>query len=184
MKEISQLKGYEHVKDGYYITKEGKVFSARNKLGKITENIKERKQAVKTGGYFNVGLVTKDDSVKWFRVHRIVATAFCENNDNKPVVNHIDENKQNNNYENLEWVTNSENNIHSLGRKTYCYLFDGTLEKTYSFMGDCVNDGYNRGHVGSCALGKIRQHKNRIFSYEPLTKEQVVQRLSKTYYMK
>lgn len=46
------------------------------------------------------------------RVHRLVAMAFCVKEDGKEYVNHIDENKQNNRADNLEWVTNSENAKH------------------------------------------------------------------------
>lgn len=48
-----------------------------------------------------------------FKVHRIVAQAFIDNPDNLPQVNHIDGNKENNAVDNLEWVTNQQNVIHS-----------------------------------------------------------------------
>ncbi len=48
------------------------------------------------------------------RVHRLVANAFVPNPQDKPYVNHIDNNPRNNYYKNLEWVTQSENLIHAV----------------------------------------------------------------------
>lgn len=48
-----------------------------------------------------------------FFVHRLVATAFIPNPNNLPQVNHIDGNKQNSHYTNLEWCDQSYNSLHS-----------------------------------------------------------------------
>lgn len=53
---------------------------------------------------------------KLYLLHRMVASAFCDNSDpiNKKWVNHKDGNKLNNNADNLEWVTRSENDLHKV----------------------------------------------------------------------
>ena len=62
-------------------------------------------------GYYRV-ILFKDGQRRRHFVHRLVAETFLENLENKPQVNHKDGNKQNNNVENLEWVTCSENGLH------------------------------------------------------------------------
>ena len=64
------------------------------------------------GEYFMVALY-KDNKSKLSRVHILVAEAFVPNVDKKPFVNHMDGNKQNNIANNLERVTQSENQKHA-----------------------------------------------------------------------
>jgi hypothetical protein len=68
--------------------------------------------------YKNVALC-KNGKARKFQVHRLVAEAFIPNERGKPQVNHKDGDPSNNCVENLEWVTNGENNKHAyekLGR--------------------------------------------------------------------
>lgn len=67
---------------------------------------------VERNHYFRARL-WKNGKVKTIGIHRLVAQAFIPNVDNKPCINHKDGNKQNNVVTNLEWVTYSENALHS-----------------------------------------------------------------------
>jgi len=69
-------------------------------------------QKITKSGYLNIGL-RDGKTVKTYRVNRLVAIYFIDNIHNKPQVNHKDGNKLNNSVGNLEWVTGSENQIHS-----------------------------------------------------------------------
>lgn len=63
-------------------------------------------------GYLQVELSNRGIK-KMHTVHRLVALAFVPGYSEGLVVNHLDENKQNNRCENLEWCTTSENTKHS-----------------------------------------------------------------------
>lgn len=63
-------------------------------------------------GYLSVHLYDHPRN-KAFLIHRLVATAFIPNPENKRTVNHIDGNKLNNCVSNLEWATYSENHKHA-----------------------------------------------------------------------
>ena len=84
----------------YKVSNYGRVMQWRKRL--------VLKQSTNKDGYKCVRLAGQT-----YRVHRLVAMAFIPNPENKPQVNHIDGNKQNNNLNNLEWVTNQENVQHA-----------------------------------------------------------------------
>lgn len=91
---------------GYFISNLGRVKSLKNGNETILSSW------VNEDGYLCVNL-WKDGKRKYFRVHRLVATAFIDNQHNLPEVNHKDGNKANNFVENLEWVTRSQNVQHA-----------------------------------------------------------------------
>lgn len=63
-------------------------------------------------GYYTVGLqINKKKKV--FFVHRLVAEYFVAPKKDNLQVNHIDGNKTNNDFRNLEWVTPSQNTKHA-----------------------------------------------------------------------
>ncbi|AZL89396.1 HNH endonuclease [Megavirus baoshan] len=70
-------------------------------------------------GYKAIGLTNSITGTRdTYRVHRLVAITFIKNNDpkNKIHINHLDKNRSNNCVENLEWVSQKENNCHANGK--------------------------------------------------------------------
>lgn len=107
----------------YQISNFGRVKSLSHSVtwkNGVTREYETRilKNAEHTKGY-NFITLTKDKKTFYRSVHRLVASAFVSNPENKPQVNHIDGNVRNNRYDNLNWMTNSENGLHAykyLGR--------------------------------------------------------------------
>lgn len=102
IKEIAwkEVKGYEGL---YLVSEHGEVYSYFSK--------KILKHSVRDG-YHGICLCNNG---KYYRpgVHRLVALNFIPNPNNLPVINHIDGDKSNNHYSNLEWCTVLHNNIHA-----------------------------------------------------------------------
>ena len=97
-KDIQEASNYEVSNNG----------DVRNKITK-----KILKGRLSQSGYLQVSI--KIDATNKFTnryIHRLVAEAFIDNSENKRTVNHKDGNKKNNNVNNLEWMSDSENQRH------------------------------------------------------------------------
>lgn len=103
----------EHpIYNNYIVYEDGKIFN------RITN--KFLKQRTNEFGYVSVTVrETLTSKWKWVKVHRLVAQTYIPNPENKPEVNHIDCNKNNNSVINLEWVTSLENKIHARENNLY-----------------------------------------------------------------
>jgi hypothetical protein len=78
------------------------------------QSIKGGIRVFRNKGGYGSALLSKDSNKKEYSGHRLVAAAFLIQPKGKDQVNHKDGNKQNNNWWNLEWVTQEENNAHAL----------------------------------------------------------------------
>lgn len=116
MEKWIDIKNYE----GYYkISNMGNVRSLdRNYIDTLNRKVfkkgKEQKKYIRRN-YYSVWL-NKDNKSTPFSIHRLVASHFIPNIENKLSVNHINGNKLNNNDWNLEWCTAKENTTHAISK--------------------------------------------------------------------
>lgn len=96
MEIFKEIIGYENK---YYISNYGNI---KNSNGIILKPYRIN------SGYLCQKLWLNNVS-KAFLIHRLVAEYFVDNPENKPNVDHINENRLNNNSNNLRWVTQMEN---------------------------------------------------------------------------
>lgn len=156
MNEIyKDIKDYE---DLYEVSDTGLV---RNKVsGKILKPSKDKY------GYLYINL-WKKGKYKTYRIHRLVARAFIPNPLNLPQVNHIDENKFNNNVDNLEWCDCQYNIDYSVSKPVCQYSLDGTLLNIYKSACEASRQtGVNRQNICQCCLGKTKSAGNFIWKYK------------------
>ena len=139
--EWKTIEGYEQ----YEVSNEQGL--VRNKkTGRILKQWKHKT------GYLMVSLC-KDGKKKNHSVHRLVAIMWIPNPDNLETVNHIDHNKENNNADNLEWMSRNNNakdgSKMRATQKVYCV----ELDKTF----DSIREAERLtgvAHVGDCCQGR------------------------------
>ena len=159
----------DDVEWGYEVSNHGKVRNSKTK--------RIIKPFVCDNGYLQVGL-HKDGKQKTCYIHRLVALAFIPNPENKPTVNHLNENKTLNTVENLEWATHKEQNIYGTrtermlkkrqekgcsGKPVY-YIENG-VAIVYPSAKSAELDGFKHDGICKCCKGKQESHKGKKWKY-------------------
>lgn len=154
------IPGYE---GKYQVSNLGRVYSLKRR--------KMLKQLLAPNGYLRVRLYDRDPKGDIQLVHRLVAACFVLNPDYKPQVNHINGDKTDNRADNLEWVTQSENQRHRFsilrkrntgGKPVIC---TDTGEKFQTATAAAAALNLHRSAVTRCCLGKRKHTQNLHFEF-------------------
>ena len=132
VEEWKDVPGYEGI---YSASTTGIVKNYGRKLGwrnGCREKPKVLKQRKDEKGYMRVSLVDRNGKRTFWGVHRIVATTFIPNPENKPFIDHINSIKNDNRVENLRWCTSVENTHNPITFKKYLKAMEGQRGKTLS----------------------------------------------------
>ena len=173
MKEIwKDILGYEGL---YQVSNFGRVKSLNYKRTGKERILKLLKHKC---GYLYIGL-HKDNNVKNYYIHRLVAEAFIDNPNNLPQVNHKDENKLNNVVSNLEWC-DAKYNINygtarermtekmingKLSKKVFQYDLEGNLIREWASANECGRNGFDSSAIAKCCKDIIKTYKGFKWSY-------------------
>jgi hypothetical protein len=150
-------------KKNYFISEYGHVYSI------LTKRI--LKGEIDKDGYLRYRLYGDGTNQKIFS-HRLVAMGFHPNQPFNLVVNHIDANKRNNHFTNLEWCTVARNNTHTGNLGLYNpkkgdshYKAKLSEDTVLSILGDpCslveaeIKYGYDRRNIYRIRNGNIWRH--------------------------
>lgn len=113
------IPGYEGL---YQCSSFGRIKSLRKEqVLKSSGGIRTREEKILSTqlhykGYKTLKLSKFNKCIR-YKIHRLVAICFIDNNNNYKQVNHINGDKLNNSVENLEWCTNLENQRHAIKNK-------------------------------------------------------------------
>jgi len=163
MQEIwADVKGFEGL---YQVSNKGRL---RNNYGKSL------RPADNGYGYLRFNLSKGKNNYSTIYLHRAIAQAFIPNPNNYPEVNHIDENKRNNNLENLEWCsikynrmwgTRNERTSEHKKQKIVGISLDGSQVIEFDGVVDSVKRGFNKSAISNCLQGLSKSSGGYVWTH-------------------
>ena len=171
MEVWKQIEGY----DNYMVSNQGRVKSLKNGKEKVLKCCKYKDE------YLSINLC-KNGKQKIHKIHRLVAEAFIPNPDNKPCIDHINTDKNDNRVDNLRWVTHKENSnnpltinkwkikigkLHHNHKPILQFSLDGEFIRKWDCACDIQRElGFNQSNISSCCLGKRTKAGGFIWGFE------------------
>lgn len=180
-KDIIGFEGYYQISStGRVKSLQRLVKSARSSFGYRTVHERFLATTIDKYGYETVRL-HKEGKTFPYTIHRLVALHFVNNPDQLPSINHIDENKLNNHYTNLEWCTVKYNNtfnyrqekINELLRlkdwrnpKVLSINLEDGSEVVYKGLRDAMrHTGFVRQEISKCCRGLRPSYNGFVWKF-------------------
>lgn len=156
----------------YEVSNLGNIRSLDYRRTGSVHNLKPKKYPK---GYLGINLY-KDKVAYTLYIHILILSAFIENPENKPTVNHKDGITSNNRLDNLEWATYSENHLHAfrclnripsckgifgsdshLSKKVNQLCRSGEFIKEWGSIVEAAKElNISQSHISSCCSGRVK----------------------------
>jgi len=151
---------FDNTFNNYSISNYGRILNHRTK--KLMKSLKKKDE------YEKIILIDDNKVSKKIFIHRIVAYKFISEYDNNKIINHLDENKQNNYYKNLEITTHKDNLGYSNNKKICKYDLEMNLIKKYNSITEAVIELKIKqgGNITKCCNNKLKKAYKFIWRYD------------------
>ena len=164
MEQWKPIAGYEGL---YEVSNLGRVRSLNYHREGRTKILKPGRVG---GGYLMV-VLCKDGKVRCMKVHRLVASAFLPNPLGLETVNHIDEDKTNNDVSNLEWMSRTDNVAYSQPQRAErrVRMLDKSTGEPLAAFPSLIEaaraTGISVGNICSCLKGRYKSAGGYVWRY-------------------
>lgn len=133
-----------------------------------------------SNGYYMINLC-KNGVIYHKTIHKLIAESFIPNPQNKPCIDHINGNSQDNSVFNLRWCSYEENNNNPITRERMSqnknrinvskeilqYTLNGEFVRAYLSAKDANRiSGFSSSHIADCCRGERKTHKGFKWTYK------------------
>lgn len=151
----------------YIVSNQGNVKSLKNNQERLMKGSRDK------DGYYFIGLYNNGIR-KFYAIHKLVAEAFLPNTENKPCIDHINTDKNDNRVENLRWCTQKENLNNPLSfKKRFRPVLQFDTEGNFINKWESIKDaqvGLNiiSKNISCCCKQKVKLVGGYIWRYYDL----------------